>query len=176
MIGSTTQPAAPHTTSPWPCVCVRFCVGGLICNVECTEWEDEEERWHHEAVAKWRRDGFRKEMESEKNSGWREKWNTCYSTRESHQSTVFRHMCTLTHAHIYKTHNVAICPRRSRGEHHSSHYNYFPLFFPPSLTNTSTPTHKTFCFFPQIIFLRWWLQMSICWKSAVKVIRDISVW
>lgn len=39
-ISIATQPADPDSKSLWLCVSV----GGLICNAECTEWEDEEER------------------------------------------------------------------------------------------------------------------------------------
>lgn len=37
------------------------------------------------------------ERYSQINSGWREKWNACQSTQESHQYTVLRHTHTLSH-------------------------------------------------------------------------------
>lgn len=43
-ISIATQPADPDSKSLWLCVRACVSVGGLICNAECTEWEDEEER------------------------------------------------------------------------------------------------------------------------------------
>lgn len=76
------------------------------------------------------------ERQSQKNSGWREKWNACQSTRESHQSTVLRHTHTLS-----DTNSAAVCPRRARGDRYSSHCNYLsllPLSTPTSVSPTNT--------------------------------------
>ena len=79
------------------CVCVCICVGGLICNAECTEWEDEEERWDQEAGAEWGRNGLRRRMESEKKPAEREKNGMHVRALKSHTNLLYLDARAHTH-------------------------------------------------------------------------------
>lgn len=100
-----------------------MCVGGLICNAECTEWEDEEERWDREAGAERGRDGFRRKIVRKTAAGER----NATHVRELKSHTNLLYLETHTHTDS-QTNSVAVCPRRVRVEHYSSHYNYPSLF------------------------------------------------